>query len=164
MEYKYSGEVVSVRGSVVDVRFADEIPPMLSVLYCDGDRKVTLEVADHLDMNSVRAIAMTPTGGLARGDTVVSSGETLQAPVGEKLLGRVLNVFGEPVDGQDLPKDIEYRSIHNPPIELSKRVVSEEVFMTGIKVIDLLMPLEKGARQAFSAGPGLARPYSSPSL
>lgn len=157
MEYKYRGEVISVRGSVVDVRFPDEIPPLLSVLYSDGDRQVTLEVADHLDMNSVRAIAMTPTGGLARGAAIVSRGETLQTPVGEKLLGRVLNVFGEPVDGRYLPEDIEYRSIHNPPIELSKRVVSEEIFMTGIKVIDLLMPLEKGGKAGLFGGAGVGK-------
>ncbi len=151
------GEVISVRGSVVDVRFSDEIPPLLSVLYSDGGRKVVLEVADHLDMSSVRAIAMTPTGGLARGAKIVSNGETLQAPVGEKLLGRVLNVFGEPIDGRDLPEGIEYRSIHNSPIELSKRVVSEDIFMTGIKVIDLLMPLEKGGKAGLFGGAGVGK-------
>jgi len=157
MEYQYLGEVISVRGSVVDVRFSDEIPPLLSVLYSDGGRKVVLEVADHLDMSSVRAIAMTPTGGLARGAKIVSNGETLQAPVGEKLLGRVLNVFGEPIDGRDLPEGIEYRSIHNSPIELSKRVVSEDIFMTGIKVIDLLMPLEKGGKAGLFGGAGVGK-------
>ncbi|WP_027177247.1 F0F1 ATP synthase subunit beta [Maridesulfovibrio hydrothermalis] len=157
MEHKYSGEVISVRGSVVDVRFSGEIPPLLSVLYSDGDRKVTLEVADHLNINSVRSIAMTPTGGLARGDVVVSDGNTLQAPVGEELLGRVLNVFGEPVDGRDLPEGIEQRSIHNPPIELSRRVVSEDIFMTGIKVIDLLMPLEKGGKAGLFGGAGVGK-------
>lgn len=157
MEHKFSGEVVSVRGSVVDVRFPEEIPPLLAVMYSETDRRVTLEVADHLDMNSVRAIAMTPTGGLARGDTVVSEGKTLQAPVGEKLLGRVLNVFGEPVDGRDLPEDVEFRSIHNQPIELSRRVVSEDIFWTGIKVIDLLMPLEKGGKAGLFGGAGVGK-------
>ena len=153
MEHKFSGEVISVRGSVVDVRFTEELPPLLSVMYSAGEKAVALEVADHLDMDSVRAIAMTPTGGLARGDTVHSEGSTLRTPVGEDLLGRVLNVFGEPVDGKELPADIEFRSIHNQPIELSERVVSEEIFITGIKVIDLLMPLEKGGKAGLFGGP-----------
>ncbi|WP_034603229.1 F0F1 ATP synthase subunit beta [Maridesulfovibrio frigidus] len=157
MDHKYCGEVISVRGSVVDVRFPEGIPPMLSVLYAHGDRKVTLEVADHLDLNTVRAIAMTPTGGLPRGAVVDSEGVTLHTPVGEELLGRVLNVFGEPVDGRDLPENLEYRSIHNTPIELSKRVVSEEIFMTGIKVIDLLMPLEKGGKAGLFGGAGVGK-------
>jgi F-type H+-transporting ATPase subunit beta len=157
MEQKYRGEVISVRGSVVDVRFPEEIPPLLSVMYSRTDRTVTLEVADHLDMNTVRSIAMTPTGGLARGDEVVSSGTTLTAPVGEELLGRVLNVFGEPVDGRELPADIDYRSIHNKPTPLSQRVVSEEIFLTGIKVIDLLMPLEKGGKAGLFGGAGVGK-------
>ncbi|WP_432737504.1 F0F1 ATP synthase subunit beta [Maridesulfovibrio sp. FT414] len=157
MEHKYGGEVVSVRGSVVDVRFQEEVPPLLAVMYSQNERRVTMEVADHLDMNSVRAIAMTPTGGLARGDKVVSDGETLKTPVGEELLGRVLNVFGEPVDGRELPSELEYRSIHNQPIELSQRVVSEEIFMTGIKVIDLLMPLEKGGKAGLFGGAGVGK-------
>ncbi len=157
MEYKFSGEVVAVRGSVVDVRFSEEIPPLLAVMYSQSDRRVTLEVADHLDMNSVRAIAMTPTGGLARGDTVVSDGETLKTPVGENLLGRVLNVFGEPVDGRGLPENVEFRSIHNQPIELFRRVVSEDIFTTGIKVIDLLMPLEKGGKAGLFGGAGVGK-------
>lgn len=157
MEYKYSGEVISVRGSVVDVRFSEEIPPLLSVMYSSGEKAVTLEVADHLDMTCVRAIAMTPTGGLARGDVVHCSGETLRTPVGEHLLGRVLNVFGDPVDGKDLPEDVEFRSIHNQPIALSRRVVSEEIFITGIKVIDLLMPLEKGGKAGLFGGAGVGK-------
>ncbi|WP_320170560.1 F0F1 ATP synthase subunit beta [Maridesulfovibrio sp.] len=154
---KYAGEVVSVRGSVVDVRFPEVVPPLQAVMYSQTARRVVLEVADHLDLNTVRAIAMTPTGGLARGDTVVSEGEPLTAPVGEELLGRVLNVFGEPVDGRDLSEGIEQRSIHNPPIALSRRVVSEEIFMTGIKVIDLLMPLEKGGKAGLFGGAGVGK-------
>lgn len=157
MEHKFSGEVLSVRGSVVDVRFADEIPPLLAVMHSLSERRVVLEVADHLNMNSVRAIAMTPTGGLARGDTVVSEGKTLQTPVGEELLGRVLNVFGEPVDGYELPRNVEFRSIHNQPTPLAQRVVSEEVFLTGIKVIDLLMPLEKGGKAGLFGGAGVGK-------
>lgn len=157
MEYKYSGEVISVRGSVVDVHFPEEVPPLLSFMHSVGEKAVALEVADHLNINSVRAIAMTPTGGLARGDAVLSNGETLQTPVGKELLGRVLNVFGDPVDGKDLPTDVEYRSIHNQPIELSQRVVSEEIFTTGIKVIDLLMPLEKGGKAGLFGGAGVGK-------
>ena len=157
MEYKYSGEVISVRGSVVDVRFSEKIPPLLSVMYCSGEKSVTLEVADHLNMNSVRAIAMTPTGGLARGDVVHCNGETLHTPVGRHLLGRVLNVFGDPVDGKALPEDVKFRSIHNRPIALSLRVVSEEIFITGIKVIDLLMPLEKGGKAGLFGGAGVGK-------
>jgi len=157
MEYKYSGEVISVRGSVVDVRFSEEIPPLLSVMYCSGEKAVTLEVADHLNMNCVRAIAMTPTGGLARGDVVHCNGETLHTPVGGHLLGRVLNVFGDPVDGKALPEDVELRSIHNRPMALSRRVVSEEIFITGIKIIDLLMPLEKGGKAGLFGGAGVGK-------
>ncbi len=157
MEHKFSGEVLSVRGSVVDVRFTEELPPLLSVMYSAGEKSVTLEVSDHLDVDSVRAIAMTPTGGLARGDAVYSDGNTVMTPVGEELLGRVLNVFGDPVDGKDLPADIEFRSIHNQPIDLAERVVSEEIFTTGIKVIDLLMPLEKGGKAGLFGGAGVGK-------
>ncbi|WP_419779424.1 F0F1 ATP synthase subunit beta [Maridesulfovibrio sp.] len=157
MKRKYSGKVISVRGSVVDVGFVEELPPLLSVMYSAGEKAVTLEVADHLDMHSVRAIAMTPTGGLARGDSVYSDGNTLQTPVGEELLGRVLNVFGDPVDGKELHANMEFRSIHNQPIALSERVVSEEIFTTGIKVIDLLMPLEKGGKAGLFGGAGVGK-------
>lgn len=157
MEKKYSGYVTSVRGSVIDAVFPEGIPPMRSVLYTGDEGKTVLEVADHLDVESVRSIAMTPTAGLARGVEIYSDGSTISTPVGEDLLGRVVNVFGDPVDGSPLPEGIERRSIHNEPIELSRRVTSEEIFLTGIKIVDLLVPLEKGGKAGLFGGAGVGK-------
>ncbi|MFC1823508.1 F0F1 ATP synthase subunit beta [Thermodesulfobacteriota bacterium] len=154
---KIVGQITSVRGSVIDAHFGDDLPPINSILYVGEEKNVAVEVAAHLDEQVIRGIALTPTAGLARGDEIWTFREPLQTPVGEALLGRMFNVFGEPIDGLDSPHDIQSRSIHNRPIELSKRVSSQDVFLTGIKAIDLLVPLERGGKAGLFGGAGVGK-------
>ncbi len=154
---KYTGMVSSIRGSVVDAVFTGPIPPMRSVLKAGPEGAVVLEVADHTRQGEVGAIALTPTAGLARGDMVVGDGSTLTAPVGDTLVGRVFNVFGETSDGGEPPENIVYKSIHGDPIDLSERVINEEIFETGIKALDLLAPLEKGGKAGLFGGAGVGK-------
>ncbi|QJB55111.1 F0F1 ATP synthase subunit beta [Pseudodesulfovibrio sp. zrk46] len=154
---EYRGVVSSVRGSVVDAIFDGPAPPMQSMLRAGPEGTVIIEVADHTREGEVRAIALTPTSGLARGDTVVGDGSTLTAPVGDTLTGRVFNVFGKVSDGGKEPKNVTYKSIHSDPIDLSERVTNEEIFQTGIKVLDLLTPLEKGGKAGLFGGAGVGK-------
>ncbi|MGL1861422.1 MAG: F0F1 ATP synthase subunit beta [Pseudodesulfovibrio sp.] len=153
----YTGMVSSVRGSVVDAVFEGPTPPMRSVLKAGPDGAVVIEVADHTRQGEIRAIALTPTAGLARGDKVVGDGSTLMAPVGDTLVGRVFNVFGEVADGGEAPENVVYKPIHGTPIALSERVTSEEIFETGIKALDLLAPLEKGGKAGLFGGAGVGK-------
>lgn len=153
----YVGTIREVRGSVVDVFFPGEIPPMLSVLRCGEEQSVVLEVAVHVNERTARAMALTPTQGLARGDTARGDGSTLTAPVGRNVLGRMFNVFGEPIDNHPPPTDVVRRSIHRAPLPLSERTPGEEIFLTGIKAIDLLTPLERGGKAGLFGGAGVGK-------
>ena len=154
---QYFGEITSVRGSVVDVSFPEELPPINSMLQAGEDGRVVIETAEHLDDHSLRGIALTTTAGLSRGDRAWTERKPIMTPVGKTLLGRMFNVFGQPIDGLNPPEHIELRSIHNPPIELAKRVTKEEVFYTGIKAIDLLVPLERGGKAGLFGGAGVGK-------
>jgi F-type H+-transporting ATPase subunit beta len=154
---RQAGTVIAVQGNVLDVRFEAELPPRRQALIAQGPRAVVMEVASHLDARTVRCIALTPTRGLARGAAVADSGGPLQVPVGEPLLGRMLNVFGEVVDGGAPLAGVEWRSIHGPPVPLARRAVRSEVFETGIKVIDLLSPLERGGKAGLFGGAGVGK-------
>lgn len=153
----YNGTVSSVRGSVVDAVFDGAVPPMRSVLRAGPSGAIVIEVADHIRPGEVRCIALTPTAGLARGDEVTGDGSSLAAPVGNTLTGRIFNVFGEVSDGGDEPDGVEYRSIHGAPMGLADRLTSEDVFETGIKVVDLLAPLEKGGKAGLFGGAGVGK-------
>ncbi len=151
------GAVVSVRGSVVDVRFEEHLPSILSLLRTGEDRRVVIEVLAQRDAHVVRGIALTPTEGLARGMMVVDTGETLRAPVGKGILSRMLDVFGSVIDrGADL-SDIQWRSVHRAPPPLSERSTKSEVFETGIKAIDVLVPLESGGKAGLFGGAGVGK-------
>jgi F-type H+-transporting ATPase subunit beta len=154
---KFTGAITAIRGSVIDVSFTDGIPPINTILVTGEEKTVMIEVAVHLDEKTIRGIALTPTAGLSRGDEVRSEGGPIHAPVGKTLLGRMFNVFGKPIDGLTLPDDIELRPIHNRPVELSKRVSSKELFLTGIKAIDLLVPLERGGKAGLFGGAGVGK-------
>ncbi len=160
--FEYKGTVSSVRGSVVDAVFDGAAPPMRSVLRAGPKGSIIIEVADHTRQGEIRAIALTPTSGLARGDIVVGDGSPLTAPVGDTLTGRVFNVFGTVSDGGEEPQGVVYKSIHGKPIELAERVTNEEVFETGIKVLDLLAPWKKAGRRDCSAVQVSAKPCLSP--
>lgn len=154
---RYEGQINSVRGSVIDVSFSEDLPPLRSVLRAGEDGSIVIEVIDHLDAHQLRGIALTPTAGLARGDRVTGSNVPLQVPVGEELKGRMFNVFGETIDQKQPLKDLELRSIHKPPIPLHQRITKEDIFLTGIKAIDLLIPLERGGKAGLFGGAGVGK-------
>lgn len=153
----FKGVVGSIRGSVVDAVFEGGAPPMRSVLTAGPGNAVILEVADHISVGEARCIALTPTAGLARGDIVTGGDAPLTAPVGDTLTGRVFNVFGKVSDGGEAPQGVTYIPIHGEPMALSERVTSEEIFETGVKVVDLLSPLEKGGKAGLFGGAGVGK-------
>ncbi len=157
-----AGRVLSVRGSVVDVRFPPPLPLRNQALRTGADHEVVLEVAALLDRDRVRCIALTPTRGLARGMPVRDTGGPLQVPVGEALLGRMLNVFGETIDTGDALTDADHGDlarwpIHRPPLPLAERITRTEIFTTGIKALDLLAPLEAGGKAGLFGGAGVGK-------
>lgn len=156
--HDFQGSVTAVSGSVVDVCFAETLPPLYTRLTAGEEQATVLEVAAHRDERTVRTIALTPTAGLARGDRVTGDGRPLTVPVGDALLGRMINVFGQSIDLESvLPPELERRSIHAPAVPLSRRTVQPEIFATGIKIIDLLSPLEKGGKAGLFGGAGVGK-------
>ena len=155
------GTIVSVRGAVVDVLCdGSTLPPINTALIVEWDQpqKLTLEVHSHLDLASIRAIALQPTTGLARGTRVLATFAPLDVPVGEAVLGRLLDVVGSTGDrGPALPADTPRRGIHSRPLALSDATSSTTVFETGIKVIDLLAPLAQGGKAAMFGGAGVGK-------
>jgi len=151
-----TGTVVAVRGSVVDVRFVDRLPPINSLLRADNGRFV-IEVMAQRDQQTIRGIALTPTQGLARGMSVEDSGEPLLAPVGKNILSRMFDVFGRAIDRLPAPTDVQWRSVHQPPPPLARRSTRTEVFETGIKLIDVLVPLERGGKAGLFGGAGVGK-------
>ena len=148
------GEIVSVRGSVVDIRFDDYLPPVYSLLHTGKDGRVAIEVLAQLNAHLVRGIALTPTEGLARGMTVEDTGGPLKTPVGKAILSRMFDVFGNVIDRLPAPGDVEWRTVHRPPPPLARRSTKSEIFETGIKVIDVLAPLERGGKAGLFGGAG----------
>jgi F-type H+/Na+-transporting ATPase subunit beta len=150
-----TGKVISVRGSVVDVRFERHLPPIHSLLHTSSG--IAIEVWAQLDATCVRAIALTPTQGLSRGTLVSDSGGTLKAPVGLEILSRMFDVFGNVIDRLPALTDVEWRSVHRAPPPLLQRSTKSELFETGIKVIDVLMPLERGGKAGLFGGAGVGK-------
>src|SRR5579862_6502012 len=151
------GTVVSVRGSVVDVRFDGRLPPIYSVLRAGADGKIIIEVLAQRDARCVRGIALTPTQGLARGMAVEDTGGPLKAPVGKGIRSRMFDVFGNIIDRGPAVADVQWRSVHRAPPPLSKRSTKSEIFETGIKVIDVLVPLERGGKAGLFGGAGVGK-------
>ncbi len=151
------GIVDSVRSSVVDCRFEGQLPPAHRRLLAGPDEEIVIEAILHVDPRVVRGIAMTPTQGLARGDRVVDTGDSFTVPVGRELLGRALNVLGEPIDRGETFSGIERRSIFRAPVPLARQITEEKVFETGIKAIDVLAPLERGGKAGLFGGAGVGK-------
>jgi F-type H+-transporting ATPase subunit beta len=151
------GSVVSVRGGVVDVRFDRGLPPIFSVLHAGPEGKVIVEVMAQLDATRVRGIALTATEGLARGMQVEDSGKPLEVPVGEGIMSRMFDVFGSAIDRKPAPQNVEWRTIHRTPPPLSERSSKSEIFETGIKAIDVLVPLERGGKAGLFGGAGVGK-------
>ena len=152
-----NGQVKQVMGPVVDVQFSlGKVPAIYSALKIKG-KGITLEVAQHLGHQTCRTIAMESTERLVRGDEVEDTGRTIETPVGEKVLGRILNVLGEPIDEAGDVVTKEKWSIHRSAPPLSEQASSTDVLVTGIKVIDLLAPYMKGGKVGLFGGAGVGK-------
>jgi F-type H+-transporting ATPase subunit beta len=156
-----AGTIVAVHGSVVDIRFPSaSLPSIAEVVAIERDavRPLVAEVQLHLDTTTVRAVALENTAGLRRGTVARRTGGPLKVPVGEPVLGRLLNVLGEPTDlGDPLPANIARQPIHARAPEIAELGGTLELFHTGIKVIDLLAPLVKGGKAAMFGGAGVGK-------
>jgi F-type H+-transporting ATPase subunit beta len=151
------GTVVAVRGSVVDVRFERNLPPIYSVLRTGAKQEIIIEVLAQRDARHVRGIALTPTQGLARGMAVEDTGGPLKVPVGRAVLSRMFDVFGQTIDRGAALADVQWRSVHRTPPPLDQRSTKSEIFETGIKVIDVLVPLERGGKAGLFGGAGVGK-------
>jgi len=141
-----TGTIVEVHGPVVIID-CTQLPPLRQALCTRFDHTVYLfEVHQHLDERHIRAIIRHGTAGLSRGMTVFDTGAPLHVPVSEQYLGRLLNIFGEPLDGQPSLSKTEFRNIHSKPLPLSEAIGISGILETGIKVIDLLCPFVKGGK------------------
>jgi F-type H+-transporting ATPase subunit beta len=151
------GTVTAVRGSVVDVRFEGRLPLISSVLHAGASGQIVIEVMTQVDAKHVRGIALTPTQGVCRGMPVEDTGMPLRAPVGKNIISRMFDVFGRAIDRQPDPAGVEWRSIHRAPPPLSERSTRSEVFETGIKAIDVSVPLERGGKAGLFGGAGVGK-------
>lgn len=154
------GHISQITGAVVDVKFDDvsDLPNILTALECDNHgKRLVLEVAQHIGEGVVRTIAMDTTDGLTRGLEVVNTGKPIEVPVGPALLGRIINVIGEPVDGRgDIHSEFEY-PIHREAPSFTDQATETEILTTGIKVIDLLEPYAKGGKIGLFGGAGVGK-------
>ncbi|MGI9365660.1 MAG: F0F1 ATP synthase subunit beta [Rhizobiaceae bacterium] len=152
------GKISQVIGAVVDVQFDGELPSILNALECDNNgNRLVLEVAQHLGENTVRTIAMDGTEGLVRGQDVVDTGEPIKVPVGDEMLGRIINVIGEPVDEVGPVTATSTRAIHAEAPEYVEQSTEAEILVTGIKVVDLLAPYAKGGKIGLFGGAGVGK-------
>jgi len=152
-----NGVVVAIRGSVVDIIFDTELPAIHSMLSMGEGQKIVIEVLEQRDAKHVRGIALTPTQGLARGTLVQFSCEPLKAPVGRGILSRMFDVFGNTIDREGELTDVKWRSVHGLPPTLAQRSTNSEIFETGIKIIDVLVPLERGGKAGLFGGAGVGK-------
>ncbi len=151
------GVITAVRGTVIDACFPAPLPAIHTVLHAGADRSRQIEVLTHVDERTVRGIALTATQGLARGEPVIDAGHPLRVPVGPKVLSRMLNVFGQTIDEAGPLDEVEWRSLHGAPPALARRPNQTEVFETGIKIIDLLLPIERGGKTGLFGGAGVGK-------
>ena len=151
------GKIIQVIGPIVDVEYADYPPKIYEKLTVKAERPVVLETLNQLGGGRVRAIAMSATEGLYRGQPVIATGEEISVPVGENTLGRVMNVFGDSIDGLGEIKSEERWKIHRKPPAFYELSTMTEVFETGIKVIDLLAPYAKGGKIGLFGGAGVGK-------
>ncbi len=159
MAEKNIGKVISVIGPVLDIKFENgHLPNLLNAIeVTQGDRKITLEVAQHIGDDVVRCIAMSSTDGLTRGMEAVDTGKGISVPVGECTLGRIFNLLGEPVDNQPAPENPEKWEIHRPAPGYDEQESTTEILETGIKVVDLICPYAKGGKIGLFGGAGVGK-------
>ena len=160
MAEKNIGKITQIIGAVLDIKYADghlpEINEAIEITRQDKGRLV-VEVAQHLGDDVVRCIAMGPTDGLVRGMEAVATGAAISVPVGENTLGRIFNVLGEPIDEKPAPTDVEYEPIHRKAPSFEEQATEAEMLETGIKVVDLLCPYQKGGKIGLFGGAGVGK-------
>lgn len=149
--------MVSIHGSVIDVKFKGVLPAIRTLLKAGARGEILIEILSHLAPDHARGIALTTVGGLSRGDSVESLDTPLMAPVGRAVLSRMFNVFGQPIDRGPEVTGVEWRPVHCLPPALSHHSTSTEVFETGIKAIDVLVPLERGGKAGLFGGAGVGK-------
>ncbi|MDJ0366524.1 hypothetical protein QMK33_15300 [Hymenobacter sp. H14-R3] len=152
-----AGRIISVRGSVVDVWFDHGLPAIYSVLYAGAAPAVIIEVLTQLDDHRVRGIALNPTQGLTRGMRIETAGKQLTVPVAHGIVGRMFDVFGHTIDHGPPLVGLAQRSIHPLPPPLLQRSTKSEIFRTGIKATDVLIPLERGGKAGLFGGAGVGK-------
>ena len=160
MADKNVGKITQIIGAVLDVKFSEgnlpQINEAIKVKRSD-DSELVVEVAQHLGDDTVRCIAMGPTDGLVRGMDAVATGSAISVPVGEKTLGRIFNVLGEPIDNKPAPEVEKYYPIHRKAPAFEEQSTSAEMLETGIKVVDLLCPYQKGGKIGLFGGAGVGK-------
>lgn len=151
------GEIVQIIGAVLDIKF-DNVPKLNNAIEIEnGDKKIIAEVVQHLGSNIVRCISMSSTDGLKRNMKAIDTGNSIMVPVGEKTLGRMFNVIGEPIDNISATEQIEKWSIHRKSPSYSEQSSSIQILETGIKAIDLLCPYAKGGKIGLFGGAGVGK-------
>lgn len=151
------GRVISIRGSIVDAQFPRPLPALHHVLRTGENNHIIIEVTAHINADTVRGIALTPTQGLACQSPITDSGTTLSVPVGSRTLGRMFNVFGQTIDQKEPICGGDWRSLHGRPIPLTQRTTHSEIFVTGLKTIDVLAPVERGGKAGLFGGAGVGK-------
>ena len=160
MADKNIGKITQIIGAVLDLKFSEgklpEINEAVEITTKAGE-KLVVEVAQHLGDDTVRCIAMGPTDGLVRGMDAVATGKSISVPVGEATLGRIFNVLGEPIDEKPAPEGVEYLPIHRKAPSFEEQATETEMLETGIKVVDLLCPYQKGGKIGLFGGAGVGK-------
>ncbi|MCB9678932.1 MAG: F0F1 ATP synthase subunit beta [Alphaproteobacteria bacterium] len=151
------GRVIGIRGTVVDIRFDGRLPPVNALVHLGEDGSTRACVRAHLSGNVARTISVEPTRGLRMGEPARAESEPISVPVGEGLLGRVVDLFGEPLDGRGPVASTARRRLHSPPPAASERRPWSDVYPTGIKVVDLFCPFLHGGRAAVFGGAGVGK-------
>ncbi|MDR2766517.1 MAG: F0F1 ATP synthase subunit beta [Holosporaceae bacterium] len=155
---KNKGFISQILGVIVDVTFEGEVPKILNALEVVGDgKKIVLEVAQQMGENVVRTIAMSNTDGLRRGLEVLDAGKMIEVPVGKQLLGRIINVIGEPIDNRGPIGAEIFSGIHREAPSFVEQATETETLVTGIKVVDLLTPYAKGGKIGLFGGAGVGK-------
>ena len=159
-EEKKKGKIIQIIGAVLDIKFPEEGLPQINDALCipmDKQGELVVEVSQHLGDDVVRCIAMGPTDGLRRGMEVWATGAPISVPVGEKTLGRMFNVLGQPIDQKEDLNDVQHMPIHRDPPAFEEQSTSTEILETGIKVVDLLCPYQKGGKIGLFGGAGVGK-------
>lgn len=151
------GYIKSIHGSVIEAVFNRQLPAINNKLVTGEDDKIIFEVVSYANEQTVQAIALTFTAGIARGDVITDTGTDIQVPVGREILGKMFDVFGNQLDDSPPIKNPQFKSIHQKPVPFSKRSTSDEIFLTGIKAIDVLTPLAKGEKAGLFGGAGVGK-------